>query len=40
VAQIVVEPFGKLARARVRELSEDAERIGKALGARPSLTVV
>jgi hypothetical protein len=40
VAQITVEPFGKLAKVRVRELSDDAERIGKALGADPSLTVV
>jgi hypothetical protein len=40
VLQIAVEPFRKLAAARVRELSADAERLGKAFGAAPSLTVV
>jgi hypothetical protein len=37
--QIAVEPFGKLAAARVRELAADAERLAAALGATPSVTV-
>jgi hypothetical protein len=39
VMEIGVEPFGKLAAARVRELSVDAERLAAALGATPSVTV-
>jgi Winged helix DNA-binding domain len=35
--EITVEPFGKLAAARVRELSTDAERLAAALGATPSV---
>jgi Winged helix DNA-binding domain len=35
--EITIEPFGKLAAARVRELSEDAERLAGALGATPSV---
>jgi hypothetical protein len=34
---ITVEPFRRLAAARVRELSEDAERFALALGATPSV---
>jgi uncharacterized protein YcaQ len=37
--EIVVQPFGKLAAARVRELSQDVERLAAALGAKPSVTV-
>jgi hypothetical protein len=37
--EIAIEPFGKLAAARVRELSEDAERYARALGATPSIVV-
>jgi Winged helix DNA-binding domain len=35
--EIAVEPFGKLPAARVRELSEDAERFAAAVGATPSV---
>jgi hypothetical protein len=35
--EIIVEPFRKLPTARVRELWADAERIGAALGAKPSV---
>jgi hypothetical protein len=35
--EIVVEPFAKLPAARVRELSEDAERLAAGLGAKPSV---
>ena len=37
--EIAVEPFGKLAAARVRELSGDAERFGHTLGATPSVVL-
>ena len=37
--EITIEPFGKLAAARVRELSADAERLAAAIGATPSVTV-
>ena len=36
---ITVEPFRRLAAARLRELSEDAERFALALGAQPSVGV-
>jgi len=35
--EIIVEPFGKLPAARIRELSADAERLAGALGAEPSV---
>jgi Winged helix DNA-binding domain len=37
--EITVEPFGKLAAARFRELSTDAERLAAALGAKPSVVL-
>jgi hypothetical protein len=37
--EITIEPFGKLAAARVRELSADAERLARALGAAPSVVL-
>jgi len=39
VMEITVEPFGKLAAARLREVRGDAERLATALGATPSVTV-
>ena len=39
VMEITVELFGKLAAARVRELSADADRLAAALGATPAVTV-
>ena len=36
---IAVEPFGKLAAARRRELEADAERLASSLGATPSIEV-
>ena len=38
--EITVEPFAKLAAARVRELSADADRLARALGAKPSVMLV
>jgi winged helix DNA-binding protein len=37
--EITIEPFGKLAAARRRELDADAERLAAALGATPSVRV-
>jgi hypothetical protein len=37
--EITVEPFGRLAATRRRELAVDAERLAGALGARPSVAV-
>jgi hypothetical protein len=39
VMEITVEPFGKLAARRLRELSTDAERLAAALGAKPSVVL-
>ena len=36
---IAIEPFGKLAAARRRELEADAERLASSLGATPSIEV-
>lgn len=38
VLEVTVEPFGRLATARRRELDGEAERLAAALGAEPSLS--
>jgi hypothetical protein len=35
--EIVVDPFGKLAAARIPELSAAAERLAASLGVKPSV---